>query len=80
MSTTMIERTISTSAGRIDVALFDVTGTHARWFEIAVRDHRTFPLTETGVWLTTRTYANETAARAGYEQWFALETALAVPE
>lgn len=80
MNTTKVERAISTRAGRIDVALFEVTNARAvTWWEVSVRDHRVFPHTETGVWLTIRTYANEDAARAGYDEWFALETALAVP-
>ncbi|MGO9154384.1 hypothetical protein [Mycobacterium sp.] len=75
MYTTKIERTISTDAGRIDVTLFEVTGTRASWFEVRVRDHRPhLHRTDVGEWLTIRTYADETAARAGFEEWFALET------
>jgi hypothetical protein len=80
MHTTKIERTISTPTGRIDVALFEITNARAvTWYEVKVRDHRKFPHTETGMWLTIRTYAVEDAARAGYEEWFALEKKWAAP-
>jgi hypothetical protein len=72
--TALLAETIVTPSGTVEVALFRVTEHGVTRYEISVRDSRPLGFNSfIGRWCTLRTLADESAARAEFGRWLAIE-------